>query len=122
MSSPTETDLGLPDKNNRNASPNTSSKSSKRKIKYESTSQGSSTKRKKKEDIGKFVPTVTLRVSDDDNDDVICNYCAEKFSASKSAEGWVQCLKCLSWSHEECTGVDTDDRGPFECDFCQFGI
>ncbi|KAJ8867070.1 hypothetical protein PR048_032932 [Dryococelus australis] len=118
--------MDSPYKNELIMNQSTSSKPSKRKSKYESTSRNCSTKRKKKEDIEKSVPTVTSRVSDDDDDDdaddIPCSYCAEKFSASKSAESWAQCLNCLSWSHEECAGVDTDDRGPFECDFCQFAI
>ena len=57
--------------------------------------------------------------SSEDEDNAPCIFCKELFSNSKSAEGWIKCIKCNGWAHEECAGVDDDDDdGMYKCDFC----
>lgn len=57
--------------------------------------------------IGQFAP---------ENDDAICMFCDQYFSQDNRGELWVQCLMCLLWAHEECSGAEKD---AYVCDFCK---
>ena len=46
-----------------------------------------------------------------------CIYCAELYSDTPD-DGWVECVTCKEWAHDECSGVDTDED-VFECDVCK---
>ena len=53
--------------------------------------------------------------ADGDDDDAECLYCLE--AAKTSIDGWIQCTKFKRWAHDECAGVDDNDKD-YECEFC----
>lgn len=55
---------------------------------------------------------------EEEDDDEECFYCNEAYSKSKDNEGWIRCLKCKKWAHEECAGCEEEDD-EFECEFCK---
>ena len=55
--------------------------------------------------------------SEDEETDAACLYCDELYSTSASNEGWIQCVDCKNWAHEQCSGADENDD-IFMCDFC----
>lgn len=46
-----------------------------------------------------------------------CMMCGETFANSRPGELWIQCMKCSSWCHEDCSSGETS-KG-FICDFCR---
>ncbi|CAF4891604.1 unnamed protein product [Pieris macdunnoughi] len=56
--------------------------------------------------------------SSGDEDDTECMFCTQPYSNDVTGEGWVRCVNCLNWGHEECAGIDSDDFDDFTCDIC----
>lgn len=54
----------------------------------------------------------------DVEEDVECLLCTETFFESVEGEGWVQCVSCQRWAHEQCAGIDENDCDPYSCDNC----
>jgi len=48
--------------------------------------------------------------------DVQCLMCGERYSNSCTGESWIQCMACKNWCHEDCTDGETSEG--FKCDFC----
>jgi len=46
-----------------------------------------------------------------------CMMCGECFANSRPGEPWIQCKKCSSWCHEDCSSGETSSG--FVCDFCR---
>ena len=63
-------------------------------------------KRKKESQVAEYESD-----SGEDDDDPECIICSETFSASLQGEGWIQCVVCRLWAHDECAGIDDDDTG-----------
>ena len=55
--------------------------------------------------------------SSDSEDDTFCLFCREIYSKA-GGEGWIQCIACKEWAHDDCAGVDDDDI-KFVCDYCR---
>ena len=42
--------------------------------------------------------------SSEEDDNTACIYCNELYSDSMGGEGWIQCIQCRRWAHENCSG------------------
>ncbi|CAH1966959.1 unnamed protein product [Acanthoscelides obtectus] len=47
---------------------------------------------------------LTQETTVDPDEDAICGYCDGKFSEDQRGEIWIQCILCLQWFHEQCSG------------------
>ncbi|KAJ8882171.1 hypothetical protein PR048_018659 [Dryococelus australis] len=47
--------------------------------------------------------------SDEEETNAGCIFCNDLYSNSKSEEGWIKCVVCDEWAHEQCAGIDIDD-------------
>lgn len=89
--------------------------------------EGSTSKKKTRGKTKNFKkskkPVTNKRSSSDESKDIEsdtdaeCLFCGDTYLRSKSGEGWVQCIQCLQWSHEQCAGVGEDDED-YTCDNC----
>lgn len=77
---------------------------------------------KKGQENTKSAASKTEESTDEDGDDgdpnANCIYCNELYTASKSGEGWIQCIECRGWAHEGCCGAEELDDF-FTCDVCR---
>lgn len=78
--------------------------------------------KKKTGNIKKSKKTTTRISSSDESDvesdtDAECLFCGDTYLRSKGGEGWVRCIQCLLWAHEECAGVEENDTN-YTCDKC----
>ncbi|KAK6182567.1 hypothetical protein SNE40_010221 [Patella caerulea] len=55
------------------------------------------------------------KTSLDDTENNECLYCTERYGMN-DFDGWIQCMKCQNWAHDECAGVDDSDD-TFICEF-----
>ena len=57
---------------------------------------------------------------DSENEDCICIFCNDAYSASNKGDGWVRCgAGCGDWAHDACAGLDEDDLEDYVCDYCR---
>lgn len=52
-----------------------------------------------------------------DTDDAECLFCGDTYLRSRTGEGWVRCIQCLQWAHDQCAGVEENDED-YACDNC----
>lgn len=86
----------------------------KRKRNDENEDKNNKTQKKKKSK--KLTLIDSSSSEEEDEEDQACIFCNELYS--RSNEGWIQCINCLRWAHEQCSNADEDDDS-FICDFCQ---
>ncbi|CAF4935193.1 unnamed protein product [Pieris macdunnoughi] len=75
-------------------------------------------KREKMQDRQEKIKNKHESESSGDEDDTECMFCTQPYSNDVLGEGWVRCVSCLNWGHEECAGIDSDDFDNFTCDIC----
>lgn len=72
----------------------------------------------KKVCYGKRKSEDTSDEEDENCSECACIYCNDLYSNSKDREGWIQCLECRGWAHENCSGAEELDNY-FVCDYCK---
>lgn len=57
--------------------------------------------------------------SESEGDSTVCLYCSDTIGNSLRGEGWVCCVFCKRWAHEQCAGMQDDEEEVFMCELCQ---